>query len=341
MLKKTVLIIFFLIVSAAILAGLFFWNEISLPVSSSEENTFFTVSEGQGVKEIAAALKKEGVIRSEFWFEAYVFFDGSSSKFLAGNYYLTPSLNIKEVVEEMTRGHFAPEQTITIIEGWTAAEIADHLESKGLVNKSNFITAANVVDSREIIPDKAYDFLTGRPQQQGLEGFLFPDTYRVYEKTTAAEIIEKMLDNFNNKFTEQMRQDTIKGQMTIYQIVTLASIIEKEVRTDSDRKIAAGIFYDRLNLGVALQSDATVNYVTGKKLLQPTNEDINVDSLYNTYKYKGLPPGPICNPSLSSLMAAIYPEKSDYFYFLTRPDGSTVFSKTYEEHLANKRKYLQ
>jgi UPF0755 protein len=328
-------------VSAAVLGGLFFWNEISLPVSANEEKIFFTVSQGQGVKEIAQALKEKGIIRSEFWFETYVFFDGSSAKFLAGNYYLQPSMNIKEVAEEMTRGHFAPEQSITIIEGWTAGDIAEYLADKSIVAKNDFITAANVVDSRAIIPDKTYDFLAGRPTDQGLEGFLFPDTYRVFEKTMAAEIIEKMLDNFSVKYTEQMRQDTAKGNMTIYQIVTLASVIEKEVRTDTDRKIAAGIFYDRLNLGVPLQSDATVNYVTGKNSLQPTNDDISVDSLYNTYKYRGLPPGPICNPSLSSIMAAIYPEKSDYFYFLTRPDGSTVFSKTYEEHLANKRKYLQ
>jgi len=336
--------------SAAVLGGLFFWNEISLPVSANEEKIFFTVNQGQGVKEIAQALKEKGIIRSEFWFETYVFFDGSSAKFLAGDYYLQPSMNIKEVVAEMTRGHFAPERSITIIEGWTTEDIADYLDDKGIVAKNDFMTAANVVDSRAIIPDKTYDFLAGRPTDQGLEGFLFPDTYRVFEKTTASEIIEKMLDNFNIKYTEQMRQDTAKANMTIYQIVTLASILEKEINIKRDKNgaplnndlnIAAGIFYDRLNLGVPLQSDATVNYVTGKNLLQPTNDDISVDSLYNTYKYKGLPPGPICNPSIDAIKAAIYPEKSDYFYFLTRPDGSTVFSQTYEEHLANKRKYLQ
>ena len=150
-----------------------------------------------------------------------------------------------------------------------------------------------------------------------------------------------MLDNFEVKFTDQMKEDAKNGNMSIYEIVTLASIIEKEVRTEEDRKIVAGIFYDRLNNNVGLQSDATVNYVTGKQALQPSADDIEVDSPYNTYKYRGLPPGPISNPSLSAIKAAIYPEKSDYFYFLTKQDGTTVFSKTYEEHLENKRKFLQ
>ena len=232
-----------------------------------------------------------------------------------------------------------PEDVAVVIpEGFTVYEIDKRLSDFNLIKAGSLIELSQTPS--EFSSQDKFVFLPV-DNVVSLEGFLFPDTYRVFEKTTAAEIIEKMLDNFSVKYTEQMRQDTAKGNMTIYQIVTLASVIEKEVRTDTDRKIAAGIFYDRLNLGVPLQSDATVNYVTGKNLLQPTNDDISVDSLYNTYKYKGLPPGPICNPSLSSIMAAIYPEKSDYFYFLTRPDGSTVFSKTYEEHLANKRKYLQ
>jgi len=340
MFRKILIIILFVIIGAAILGGLYFWNQISLPASSSNEEVIFVINKGGGVKEIGSSLEKQGLIRSVYWFEVYVFLDGSQSQFIAGNYLLRKDMNTREAVKVLTSGQIASERTVTIIEGWDIRDIAGYLEKEGVVTKDDFLLAGATADSRKLIPDKAYDFLVDKPADQGLEGYLFPDTYRIYEDSTSSQIIERMLDNFNAKFTDQMKQDALEGNMNIYGIVTLASIIEKEVISDEDRKIAAGIFYDRLNLSVALQSDATVNYVTGKSELQPSAEDIKVDNPYNTYKYRGLPPGPICNPSLSALMAAIYPEKSDYFYFLTKPDGSTVFSKTYEEHLENKKKFL-
>ena len=321
--------------------ALYYWNQISLPVSSDETEVLLTIKQGEGVKEIAANLISDNLIRSQFWFETYVYFDRSETKFVAGNYILRPDMNIRDIVNTIKSGKAADEEKITLLEGWDISEIGDYLESENIVSKSDFIKATQTTDTHLIIPDKDYDFLSDKPKDQGLEGYLFPDTYRIYSDANSVDIIEKTLDNFNLKFTDQMKADAVAGQMSTYEIITLASIIEKEVRTDEDRRIAAGIFYDRLNLGVALQSDATVNYVTGKQELQPSADDLQVENLYNTYKYKGLPPGPICNPSLSSMMAAIYPEKSEYFYFLTKPDGTTVFSKTYEEHLENKRRYLQ
>jgi len=339
--KKVLIIILFAIIGAVLLGGLYFWNQIGLPVSGNEEEVVFNIKDGESVKEIGVNLEAVELIRSAYWFEVYVFFDGSQSNFIAGDYLLGKDSNIKEVVDILTSGQVADEQVITIIEGWNSVEISDYLAEQGVVEKNDFLKAVATKDSRRLIPDKIYNLLVDKPAEQDLEGYLFPDTYRIYEDATSVDIIKKMLDNFEIKFTDQMKQDVEAGNMSIYEIITLASIIEKEVRTDTDRKIAAGIFYDRMNLGVALQSDATVNYVTGKQALQPSSEDLKVDNLYNTYKYKGLPPGPICNPALSAIMAAIYPEKSEYFYFLTKPDGSTVFSKTYDEHLENKRKYLQ
>jgi len=341
MFKKIVLIIIFSIIAAVVLGGLYFWNQISLPPSASDAEVIFAISKGQGVKEIAADLKERELIRSNFWFETYVFLDDSQSNFIAGSYLLKENMNIKEIVGVLTSGTTAGEKVITILEGWRVIEIADYLDEKGVVGKNDFVAAASVADSRNIIPNKIYDFLADKPDDMGLEGYLFPDTYRVYEDSTSAEIITKMLDNFEVKFTEQMKIDAQKGNVSIFEIITLASIIEKEVRTDDDRKIVAGIFYDRINLGVALQSDATVNYVTGKSELQPSASDLEVDNLYNTYKYRGLPPSPISNPSISAITAAIYPDKSDYFYFLNKSDGTTIFSNTYEEHLANKEKYLK
>ncbi len=246
----------------------------------------------------------------------------------------------------------APEQQLTIIEGWTNAQIAGAVADKGLMAANDFLAAEKNFDST------SYPLLNSKPKDADLEGFLFPDTYRVAKYaaestiTIADAVIKKMLDNFSAKFTPQMAAEARSRGYNVFQIVTLASIVEKETGrnavTDaekasllSERKIVAGIFYNRLAAGMPLQSDATVNYVTGKNAPQASLNDIATDSPYNTYKYAGLPPGPICNPSLSSLEAALEPTQTDYLYFLTRPDtGQAVYAKTYQEHLANKRKYL-
>ncbi|OGY89834.1 MAG: hypothetical protein A2927_01170 [Candidatus Komeilibacteria bacterium RIFCSPLOWO2_01_FULL_45_10] len=149
-----------------------------------------------------------------------------------------------------------------------------------------------------------------------------------------------MLDNFGAKLTQEMRVDIKNAGKSIFEVITLASIIEKEVRTEQDMKMVADIFNKRLEQGIALQSDATVNYVTGKGLVQPTAADIAVDNLYNTYKYRGLPPGPIANPGLKAIKAAIYPTPNQYYYFLTTAEGEVIYSQTYQEHLKNKSVYL-
>ncbi|MFA5135429.1 MAG: endolytic transglycosylase MltG [Patescibacteria group bacterium] len=341
MLRKAFLTIVLTAAGIGVIAGLMYWTQTSLPVSSSNEEALFVVAEGEGVKEIAQNLHDAGLIRSTYWFEAYVFFDGSETKFAVGSFFLKPSMDAGDIVEVLTTGQGAPERQITIIEGWTNAEIADYLQNQGIADTSDFISAVSTNDVSTIIPGAAYDFLEEIPTGKSLEGYLFPDTYRIFENANTADIIERMLDNFSVRFTDKMVADAAAGNMSVYNIVTLASIIEKEVRTDQDRKIAAGIFYERLDAGVALQSDATVNYVTGNQALQPTIAETEIDNPYNTYRYAGLPPGPICNPSLSAILAAIYPQKSDYFYFLTKPDGETVFSTTYEQHLENKQRYLQ
>ncbi|MCX6796968.1 MAG: endolytic transglycosylase MltG [Candidatus Doudnabacteria bacterium] len=174
-----------------------------------------------------------------------------------------------------------------------------------------------------------------------------------FSNKAGEELIKKALDNFCKKITPDMLSDIKARDLTLFDIITLASIIEKETgrnaitpqqkqMLDEERKIIAGIFYNRLNIGMALESDATINYITGRNNPSPTQEDLSVNSPYNTYKNKGLPPGPISNPSLSSIMAAIYPAQTDYFYFLHKqPSGEAVFSKTFEEHVKNKFKYLK
>jgi UPF0755 protein len=246
-----------------------------------------------------------------------------------------------------------PEISITLIEGWTIKDIADYLESQKLIKSENFLS----LTQNFAIDD--YPLLAQNPRGIGLEGFLFPDTYRIFkpktdfDNKTGEELIKKTLDNFSKKITPAMLLEIKAKGTTLFDIIILASIIEKETgrnaitlaqkqMLDEERKIIAGIFYNRLNIGMALESDATINYITKHSNPSPTLEDLGVNSPYNTYKNKGLPPGPICNPSLSSIMAAIYPAKTDYFYFLHKqPSGEVVYSKTFEEHIGNKYKYLK
>lgn len=317
-----------------------FWHSVSAPVDVAPSQ-LFTIDEGEDVHVISQNLFSQGLITGKWSFETYVYLDGSETRFKAGTYDIASSVSIRDLVKLFTSGDISRERRVTILEGWTSRQIAAYLEEEGVVAADEFLLAVQTGDSRKIIPDKVYPFLADKPTDQGLEGYLFPDTYRIYRDARADQMIERMLDNFGEKFTPELKQGFSAQGLSVFEGVTLASIVEKEVRTAEDRKIAAGIFLSRIKLGIPLQSDATVNYVTGKQALQPTQNDVETDSPYNTYKVKGLPPGPISNPSLAALEAVAEPTETDYLYFLTTPDGSTVFSKTYEEHLANKRKYLQ
>jgi UPF0755 protein len=186
-----------------------------------------------------------------------------------------------------------------------------------------------------------YDFLADIPQYAtSLEGYLFPDTYYFNYGDTAIEVAKTMLANFGEKLTSKLRSEIKNQGKTIYEIVTMASLIEKEAATDTDRKLISGVLWKRLDAGMRLQVDATVLYATGKTG-SVSIEDTKTDSPYNTYMHAGLPAGPICSPSLNSILAAIYPQDSPYWYYLATPEGKTIFSKTLEEHNAAKYKYLK
>ena len=175
-----------------------------------------------------------------------------------------------------------------------------------------------------------------------LEGYLFPDTYRIYNDASADDILEKMLDNFDTKLSRELRDEIASQGKSIHDIVTMASIIEKEVAVKDDMAIVSGILYKRMEIGMRLEVDSSVNYVSGKSDPSVTYVDLQIDSPYNTYKYDGLPPGPICNPGLQAIQAAVYPGTSSYLFYLNRQDtGETIFSKNFDEHIRNKNKYLK
>ncbi|MFA6322345.1 MAG: endolytic transglycosylase MltG [Candidatus Buchananbacteria bacterium] len=334
--KKIVIIILLLIVGY----GAYFYYTLNVANTSSSDLVKFTIQPKWGSMVISQELKKTGLIRDWMVFEFYVWYRGTSSYLQPGEFDLKKNYTIKEIAQVLTRGAenvILKEVNLTFIEGWNNNDYAQYLAKQGFGQDSDFL---NLVQKKQAWWDN-FDFLGSRPKDRDLEGYLFPDTYRVYKNATIKDIVSKMLENFGKKLTPKMRNDIIKQNKSIHEILTLASIVEKEVSSEKDRKLVAGIFYKRLKINMGLQSDATLNYITNKGTVQPSIDDTKLDSLYNTYKYRGLPPGPICNPGISAIEAAIYPTVSDYLYFLTTPDGQTIYSKTYEQHLAAKRKYLK
>jgi len=229
------------------------------------------------------------------------------------------------------------EQVITIIEGWNVYEIAEYLEKENLVKSDEFIEFVN--NPKHDLVDN-YSFLDDKPYGVSLEGYLFPDTYRVYKNSNVIDLVKKMLDNFEKRVTLGNIERIHFSGNSVYDTLTLASIIEKEVRIPYDMKMVSDIFSKRLEAGIALQSDATVNYITGKGLVQPSYNDLEIDNPYNTYRYKDLPPGPIASPGLNAIMAVIEPVVNPYYYFLTTIEGEVIYSENYDQHLTNKAIYL-
>ncbi len=269
---------------------------------------------------------------------------------------------ISNLIEKMRREEPvkiipAEEKTVRVLEGWTLRDVAASLEKPELSSEADFYKIAGEpqTDYRRATKDswpqdfsEEFSFLADKPKHYGLEGYLFPDTYRVYASSTVEDVIRRLLINFDQKLTPQMRSDIASQGRTIYEVITLASLVEKEAPIDyqggdnSDAKIIAGIFMNRLAIGQGLQADATLSYIFNDNKPAHSGAELEVDSPYNTYKYRGLPPGPICNPGILAIEAAIYPAKTDYYYFLT-PKGKreVIYAKTYQDHLNNKNKYLR
>lgn len=342
MTQKIFLGIFVCILGVCIVGVVYSMYILSLPVSSLKASIRVDIAEGQDLQRIMSDLHSQGIIPNQNIFLLYLIMRGWKGKIMAGMYEipkLAPSFQIASI---LTSGHPLPsENIITFVEGWTAVEMAAYLNNQSIEQWAEFLEATKTTDSRTILPNEAYDFFSGKPLTATLEGYLFPDTYRVYPNVKGVEIIKKMLTNFGVKLSIDLRAEIQKQNKTIFEVITLASIVEKEGKTLDDRKKIADVFLKRLAINMPLQSDATVNYATGKNVLQPSHDDVSIESLYNTYKYKGLPPGPICNPSLQSIEAVIYPTQNEFYYFLVTNDGVTIYSKTGEEHIANKQKYLQ
>ncbi len=342
--------IFLAIIAILIIVFIVYFTSINSSVGGEGDQDFI-IEKGQGVTVIAENLKEQNLINSVFFFKLYTRISNQQASFKEGTYILSPKMNIKQIVSELTPWVFLkPEEQVTFIEGWNTKDYVRVLEEKGLIDAEQFLALVGepLLDYRSVGRDypkdysKEFSFLKDKPGHYGLEGYLFPDTYRFFNDVDEDDIIKRILSNFDKKLTEKMRADILSQGKTIHEIIVMASIIEKEVQNQNDMKMVSGIFWNRIKNRQALESCATLAYVLGVNKIQYSYEDTRVPSPFNTYINRDLPPAPISNPGIKAIEAAIYPENNNYNYFLTNTEtGETVFSETYQEHLINKNKYIK
>lgn len=278
--------------------------------------------------DISTILAKNDIIGNAFLFKLYLRASKQGSAFKAGSYVFDGSYNMPDITTTLTKGGIAG-TTVTVPEGYTLEQIAAILAEKGIVTKEDFLKAAKEDDFN-------YSYLPEKGDTLRLQGFLYPETYQFFPNTPADEVIDTMLKEFDSKFNDEWMAQLTKRNLSMEELIIMASIVEREAVVETDRPIIAGIFYNRLATGMKLQSCATVQYALGETKPVLSTEDTAIDSPFNTYMINGLPPYPICSPGMASLKAALFPEETNYLFFVAKHDGSHVFSKTYDEHLQAK-----
>jgi UPF0755 protein len=290
--------------------------------AGTTKGTVIEINTGMTSSEIAAMLKKKGFIRSVLWFRILAHRQGFDSKIRAGTYTLpgemAPSLLARYLVTTIP---VPPDIRITVIEGLTIEETASILFRKARVDSVLFVYYSKRKETAESLG----------VENVTLEGYLYPDTYYIRERTKPMEVIHKMVGRFREAFTDSLKERAKSFGFTINQTVTLASIIEGEVASDEERPVISAIFHRRLELGMPLQANPTVQYALGTRR-RVFNGDLGVESPFNTYLHKGLPPGPIASPGTKSILAALYPAETKYLYFVSDNEGGHVFSQSLKEH---------
>ncbi len=306
------------------------------PAGDSTVSYDLAVAAGETAGDVATRLQQEGVVRNAALLRAYLRYRGLDVGIKAGDYSLRGSMSVRQLAEALQTA--LPDQSgLTIPEGWRAEQIADSLPEDGLgFGPADFLSAASSRPEGLSISDELPDGVL-------LEGFLFPDTYSLSPTTTAAEFVRLMLEDFDARVTSDIRRGFASHGLSLYQAVTLASIVEREAIVSDERPLIASVFLNRLSAGMNLDADPTVQYALGEQAdgswwKAPLDAaDLDFDSPYNTYAYPGLPPGPIANPGLDALRAVAFPAETDYLYFRALCDGSGLhaFASTFEEHLQN------
>ena len=310
----------------------------------------FVIAPGEPLGVVQRHLEEEGILQNHYVFVLWAYLMDLSAHVQTGEYRIPKDISVIRLVRALRMGLLlAPDTPFTVIEGWNLRDIGLMFERAGIAQAEEFWELAGfpaVADYHTTRLPAPYafaaefEFLQDRPRGAGLEGYLFPDTYHIRKGMMLIDIIRMMLKNFDQKLTQEFREEIDRQFHSLHEIMVVASLIEREVANASDRALVAGIIWKRLTAGMPLQLDASVNYVTGKNHAAVLQQDTLLTSPYNTYKYVGLPPSPISNPGLSALHAALYPQASPFWYYLSAPNGTTIFSQTFAEHVRAKQKYL-
>ncbi|GBD13162.1 Endolytic murein transglycosylase [bacterium HR24] len=339
------------VLAALLLMGLAAWQVYLSPRAIAEPSApgpaparaqrgiLLDVREGESVTDIAERLQARGIIASSLQLRTLVALLGYEGLIQAGTYEFSAGSSALEVAQRLRHGRFAT-VVVRVIEGWSLAEIARAVEQAGAANALDFELAAVAGPYRS-----EFQFLEDLPPDSSLEGYLFPATYIFPRSVTPEEMVRAMLTKMDQVFTQEMRQEAMSRGLTMHDVLTLASIVEREVASPPERPIVAQVFLRRLRIGMPLEADPTVQYALAQNPLNVerygfwkaplTAQDLQVDSPYNTYRRRGLPPGPIASPGLDSIMAVIRPADTNYLYFVAKGDGTHAFAETLAEHLRN------
>jgi len=321
-------------------------EKLAQPAGTDRAPVLFTVEPGESVTSVARRLQEAHLITDAELFRRYLRYRRLDTGMQAGQFKLSPSMTMMEIAQRLQRGQ-APGVLVTVPEGWRAGQIADMLERTGTMDGDAFL---RLVDAGAAVASTLgnYAFLADLPADASLEGYLFPDTYELPEQPKPEDLLQRMLENFDQKVAPFLASMPHPDGLDNHQVLTLASIVEREAVVPGERPLIAGVYLNRLRQGMRLEADPTVQYAmgyqpaTGQWWKTPVTleEYAAVNSLYNTYLHPGLPPGPICSPGVDSIQAVLQPEESEYLYFVARGDGSHIFARTFQEHLQNVRKYL-
>lgn len=326
--KKITILIFLLVLPVLVFTACSFEKMKEATDPTSTEEIVITIPRGATTTSIGSILMENDLIRSEIIFKLTSKELEADGNMKAGDFKLSKSMNMTEIINKLVSGDvYLDTFTFTIPEGFEIRQIIDRLEAEGFINREVFMNELQ----NGVFSYKFIDMLDNRDE---LEGYLFPDTYEMKVGSTEYDIINKMLSRFDQIFKDEYYQRLEELGLSMNELITLASIIEREARAKEEFPLVSSVFHNRIQKGMLLQSCATVQYVLGERKERLTYADIEIDSPFNTYMNAGLPPAPIASPGVLAIESALYPEETDYLFFVVKKDGNGthVFSRTLDEH---------
>ncbi len=330
-------ILLFLVFFVAFFANSYYKQSVGAMAMENGQAITIEVPPRASTDKIANLLFDNGLIMNQFIFKYHVKKLEADGKLKAGNFDLNTNMKLDDIINSLTVSQKSSNTVrFTIPEGYELKQVAEKLANENIIDKDRFLELSGNKSNFE----EKYEFLTLLEDGQSLEGFLFPSTYEIFKDSTEEVVIEKMLSQFEKIYKIDIEPTIEDSDLDLNQIITLASMVEREAVVDKERAIMAGVLYNRLEINMPLQIDATVQYALGERKERLLYKDLEIESPYNTYLYKGLPPGPISSPGENSIIATMNPSDSDYFFYVLKGDntGEHTFTKTFNEHINAKPK---